>query len=274
MSQPARRAVSSGYRWRDDPFLGWRLATYATLLLAIRRGLVVHGRAHPGMDMSMGPGGAVFFMVTWVVMMAAMMFPSVAPMVATYVSIQRGRGPARCRRRAGGTAFFVGGLPRRLVVAGLLCYAVLRAGQVVAGDSGFWQEDGRWVSVGVLALAAVYELTPAKYACLRRCRGPVAFILEHWRDGRLGALRMGAVHGLWCVGCCWGLMAALVALGMMSLGWMAVVAAPDRRREAGAASPVGHRFGRRPAGTGRAWPWRSAEAGSVALRRRCGAGRR
>ena len=76
----------------------------------------------------------------------------------------------------------------------------------------------------MLALAAVDELTPAKHARLRSCRGPVAFILEHWRDGAIGALRMGVVHGLWCVACCWGLMAALVALGLMNVGWMAVVA--------------------------------------------------
>ncbi len=176
-----------------------------------------------GMDMSMGPGGPVFFMVTWVVMMAAMMFPSVAPMVATYVSVQRGRRARAMPAARGGTACFVGGYLVAWSAAGLLCYALLRIGQLAAGDD-FWQGDGRWVSVGVLALAAVYELTPAKHACLRRCRGPVAFILEHWRDGRVGALRMGAVHGAWCVGCCWGLMAALVALGLMSLGWMAVVA--------------------------------------------------
>ena len=217
-------AVPSGYRWRDDPFVRWRVATYAALLLGATLAwwfTVVRTR---GMDMSMGPGGAVFFMGTWVVMMAAMMFPSVAPMVATYVSIQRGRRARAMPAARGGTACFVGGYLVTWSAAGLLCYALLRAGQVGADNTGFWREDGRWVSASVLALAAVYELTPAKHACLRRCRGPVAFILEHWRDGRVGALRMGAVHGAWCVGCCWGLMAALVALGLMSLGWMAVVA--------------------------------------------------
>jgi predicted metal-binding membrane protein len=224
MSRLTPGAVSSGYRWRDDPFRGWRLATYATLLLGSAVAWWFTVARTQGMDMSMGPGGPVFFMVTWVVMMAAMMFPSVAPMVATYVSVQRGRKARAMPAARAGSAFFVAGYLVAWSSAGLLCYVVLRAGQLVAGDSGFWQGDGRWVSAGVLALAAVYELTPAKYACLRRCRGPVAFILEHWHDGRLGALRMGVVHGLWCVGCCWGLMAALVALGLMSLGWMAVVA--------------------------------------------------
>jgi predicted metal-binding membrane protein len=77
----------------------------------------------------------------------------------------------------------------------------------------------------VLAGAALYEFTPLKDACLTRCRGPLGFFMESWRDGRLGALRMGLGHGAWCVGCCWALMAALFALGVMSLSWMALVAA-------------------------------------------------
>jgi len=71
----------------------------------------------------------------------------------------------------------------------------------------------------------VYEFTPAKHACLRRCRSPLGFLMGNWRDGRAGALRMGIVHGAWCVGCCWLLMAALFALGAMSLAWMIVIAA-------------------------------------------------
>ena len=73
--------------------------------------------------------------------------------------------------------------------------------------------------------AAVYQLTPLKDVCLRHCRNPFMFIMQHWRPGRLGALRMGVLHGGWCVGCCWMLMAALFALGVMSLGWMAFIAA-------------------------------------------------
>jgi predicted metal-binding membrane protein len=97
----------------------------------------------------------------------------------------------------------------------------------------------------VLLAAAVYQLTPAKDACLRRCRGPLDFVMKHWREGPVGALRMGAIHGTWCVGCCWGLMAALFALGVMSVTWMVLVAAliagekllprPTRVRQATAA---------------------------------------
>ena len=75
-----------------------------------------------------------------------------------------------------------------------------------------------------LIVAAVYELTPLKDACLGKCRSPLGFLLGSWRTGRLGALEMGARHGAWCIGCCWALMASLFALGVMSVVWMAVVA--------------------------------------------------
>ena len=75
-----------------------------------------------------------------------------------------------------------------------------------------------------LVVAAVYELTPLKDVCLGKCRSPLGFLLGSWRDGRSGALRMGAKNGAWCVGCCWALMASLFALGVMSITWMAVVA--------------------------------------------------
>jgi predicted metal-binding membrane protein len=75
-----------------------------------------------------------------------------------------------------------------------------------------------------LLVAAVYELTPFKDVCLGKCRTPLGFLLGSWRDGLSGALQMGMRHGAWCVGCCWALMAALFALGVMSLVWMAFIA--------------------------------------------------
>jgi predicted metal-binding membrane protein len=77
---------------------------------------------------------------------------------------------------------------------------------------------------GVLALAALYELTPLKDICLGKCRSPFGFLLGTWRDGTRGAFGMGSKHAAWCLGCCWALMAALFALGVMSILWMAVVA--------------------------------------------------
>jgi predicted metal-binding membrane protein len=76
-----------------------------------------------------------------------------------------------------------------------------------------------------LGVAALYHLSPAKNACLRRCRSPFDFVLHHWRDGRLGALWMGLVHGTWCIGCCAGLMLALFTLGVMNVALMAALAA-------------------------------------------------
>jgi predicted metal-binding membrane protein len=76
----------------------------------------------------------------------------------------------------------------------------------------------------VLLLAGAYQLTPLKRACLRACQSPLAFLLGHWKPGSLGALRMGVEHGLYCCGCCWGLMAVLVVAGAMGLAWVVLIA--------------------------------------------------
>ena len=83
---------------------------------------------------------------------------------------------------------------------------------------------GRWVAGATLLVAAAYELTPLKNVCLGKCRTPLGFLLGSWKDGLSGATQMGARHGAWCVGCCWALMASLLALGLMSIVWMAFVA--------------------------------------------------
>ena len=98
-------------------------------------------------------------------------------------------------------------------------------GRALTGDVFSWDNAGPYLAGGIVLAAAVYQLTPLKDACLRHCRSPFMFLMKHWHPGRLGGLRMGIIHGGWCVGCCWALMAALFALGVMSLGWMAFVAA-------------------------------------------------
>src|SRR5207248_2474543 len=87
-----------------------------------------------------------------------------------------------------------------------------------------WARDAPGIAGGAIAAAGLYQLTPLKQVCLRHCRTPFHFLFHGWREGRLGAVRMGVEHGGYCVGCCWGLMIVLFALGVMSLLWMAVVA--------------------------------------------------
>ncbi len=87
-----------------------------------------------------------------------------------------------------------------------------------------WDHGGRVLTGATLLVAAAYELTPLKNICLSKCRSPLGQLLGSWRDGMSGALRMGMKNGVWCVGCCWALMASLFALGVMNVIWMAVVA--------------------------------------------------
>ena len=173
-----------------------------------------------GMDE--GPGTALgalgWFLGVWVVMMAAMMFPSVSPTVALYARMARRRWPLA-------PTAFVAGYLVTWSAAGLLAYGVFALGRAVLGDAFAWDAAGRWLAGGALVVAAVYELTPWKDVCLTKCRSPLGFLLGSWRDGVGGALEMGVKHGAWCVGCCWALMASLFALGVMSLAWMAFVAA-------------------------------------------------
>jgi len=168
----------------------------------------------PGTDL----GALGWFLGVWVVMMAAMMFPSVAPTVALY---------ARMTRRSAPTAplLFAAGYLLTWTLAGLFAYGLLNLGRALLGDELAWSSSGRWVAGGTLVVAAAYELTPLKDVCLAKCRSPLGFLLGSWREGLRGALEMGARHGAWCVGCCWALMASLFALGVMSLAWMAFVAA-------------------------------------------------
>jgi len=172
-------------------------------------------------DMDGGPwtelGTLSWFLGVWVVMMAAMMFPSVAPTVALYSKLKN-------TRALGGPLVFTSGYLLVWSAFGVLAFALAFVGSKVLGDVLAWDRAGRWVAGVTLLAAAAYELTPLKDVCLGKCRSPLGFLLGSWKDGLSGALRMGARHGGWCVGCCWALMASLFALGLMSLVWMAFVA--------------------------------------------------
>ena len=165
-----------------------------------------------------GLGTLGWFLGVWVVMMAAMMFPSVAPTVALYSRMTRRRSPLS-------PLLFLTGYLGTWLAMGALAFAIAVAGARIDGDVLAWDRAGRWVAGATLLAAAVYELTPLKEVCLGKCRSPLGFLLGSWRDGWAGALQMGVRHGAWCAGCCWALMASLFALGVMSIAWMAFVAA-------------------------------------------------
>jgi len=177
--------------------------------------------AGPGTD----PGTLGFFIGVWVVMMSAMMFPSIAPMVIMHTRMQEGRRERGQEAAFGATTLFVAGYLVAWSAAGLLAYGLYELGRAATGDAFAWGNAGPYLAGAILLGAAAYQLTPLKDVCLRHCRSPLMFLVKHWRPGQLGALRMGVIHGGWCVGCCWALMAALFALGVMSLGWMAFIAA-------------------------------------------------
>lgn len=196
-----------------------------------RRGLVVllfavagvgwWWTAHEMRGMDNGPwsalGGVGWFLGVWVVMMAAMMVPSVAPTVALYSRMTR-------RRSAVLPLMFVGGYLLTWAAAGLAALAIGAIASSLTGSSLEWDHAGRVLAGVTLIVAGGYQLSPLKDVCLGRCRSPLGTLLGSWRDGELGALRMGMKNGAWCVGCCWALMASLFALGVMSVLWMAVVA--------------------------------------------------
>jgi predicted metal-binding membrane protein len=164
-----------------------------------------------------GLGAVGWFLGVWVVMMAAMMFPSVAPTVALYSRMTRERALLLPIVFTSGYLFIWG-------VAGAVAFALVTGVGRVSNDALAWERAGRPVAGTILILAALYELTPLKDACLGKCRSPLGFLLGSWRDGRSGAFQMGVRNGAWCVGCCWALMASLFALGVMSVAWMVVVA--------------------------------------------------
>ena len=158
-----------------------------------------------------------WFLGVWVVMMAAMMFPSVAPTVALYSRMTKARLPLA-------PAAFTAGYLLTWAAAGVAAWTIALGTSRLAGDVLAWENAGRTLAGATIIVAAVYELTPLKDVCLGKCRSPLGFLLGSWRDGLLGGLRMGAKNGAWCVGCCWALMASLFALGVMSIPWMAFVA--------------------------------------------------
>jgi predicted metal-binding membrane protein len=193
----------------------------APLLLLALAGALVVDRTMTGMDA--GPwtalGSLPWFTLVWVSMMAAMMLPSTVPATALYGTLGRAR-PGR----TGPAMVFAAGYLLVWLAVGLMAFAADAMIRRWAGAGLDWNAGGRWVASGALVLAAAWQVTPLKRSCLSRCRSPVGVFTRNWRHGWPGALALGARLGGWCVGCCWALMLALFALGVMSITWMVVVA--------------------------------------------------
>ncbi len=182
-----------------------------------------------GMDISMpsmqawGLADTGLNFVMWVVMMVAMMTPSAMPMILMYRTLSQNKNKENSR--VSSTWLF------------LLGYLVTWAGFSAVATLAQWGlhsaalltpmiSSASPVLGGVLLIAAgIYQLTPLKDACLSHCRTPMGFLMTEWRDGKLGPLVMGMRHGLYCVGCCWLLMALLFVGGVMNLVWVALMAA-------------------------------------------------
>jgi predicted metal-binding membrane protein len=214
----------------------WAVTVHLARTMDMPMGVVARGGGDadgmagmPGMAASgmSGAGwtwdGVATFVVAWAVMMAAMMFPAAAPMLLLFRKVHS-------QRRAGGRAFvptwvFAAGYLLVWTTVGAATWVLVQlasdlAGRLDAGDRGTWAP----LALGaVLVVAGLYQLTPLKRVCLDHCRSPLGFVMGHWREGYRGALRMGVVHGGYCLGCCWALFAVLVAAGVMSLAWMALL---------------------------------------------------
>ena len=172
------------------------------------------------------PGYGIVMLLMWWIMMIAMMTPSAAPMILLYGWVTRhAQAGGHLQQGAVPTAAFAGGYLLAWLgfslVATLLMWALEGAVFISAMTMS---STNAWLSAAILIFAGLYELSPLKHACLQRCRNPADFLSRHWRPGPSGAVRMGLEHGLFCVGCCWVLMALLFVGGIMNVLWIAILA--------------------------------------------------
>jgi predicted metal-binding membrane protein len=178
----------------------------------------------PGARMPPAPDAGTLGLtfVMWAVMMVGMMLPSTAPTILFYGALVRRNGergtvlPAVWVFTSAYLAVWVG--------FSLLATLLQAALQQAALVTPMMVSTSRGLSAALLLAAGIYQWLPVKKACLSRCRNPVEFFITRWRTGRGGAFRMGAEHGLYCVGCCWLLMLLLFVAGVMNLVWVALIA--------------------------------------------------
>jgi len=163
---------------------------------------------------------AILALLAWQVMIAAMMLPSSLPLVRLYA-----RASERAPRRGRSMAAFIGGYALVWSAFGLVAFGA-DAGLHAAVNSSSWLQDHDWwIGGSVLALAGAFQFTSLKDACLDKCRHPGQFMMRFYERGPRGGFRLGARHGIFCVGCCWALMLVMFATGVASLVWMALLTA-------------------------------------------------
>jgi len=172
------------------------------------------------MGLTMGMG-APLFLALWVAMMVAMMFPTAAPMILMFArtaATKRQRGQAYVPAWVFVSAYLV-----VWTLFGVLAYSAAVGADKLADESRWLLNHAARLGGGVLIVAGLYQLSPLKTVCLSKCRSPLSFVLQHWRDGYSGAFRMGIQHGVYCLGCCWLLFVVLFPLGVMNIAVMAVI---------------------------------------------------
>lgn len=173
-------------------------------------------------DMSLTMGlGAPLFIALWVAMMVAIMYPTAAPMIMAFARVHNDR-------RQRGQAFvptwvFAGSYMALWAATGLLAYAIAVAGDELANQSAWLSHNAPRLGGGLLITAGLYQLTPLKDICLSKCRTPMSFLMNRWREGLGGAVRMGLEHGSYCLGCCWLFFLILFPLGMMNIAVLALI---------------------------------------------------
>ncbi len=164
----------------------------------------------------------VAWLLAWGIMMAAMMLPSATPMIVLFNGMYSRN--ATGGQKAISTTLFTLVYVAVWLLFGIPVYlASLLVGSIAAGVPAVGALLPYAVAA-ILLIAGLFQFTPLKRACLRVCQHPFVFMMGHWRSGYSGALRMAAEHSAYCVGCCWALMAVLVAAGAMSLPWVLVIA--------------------------------------------------
>ena len=173
-----------------------------------------------GLDLTMGVG-ILPLLPMWTIMMVGMMFPASAPMILAFSAIQN-------RKRAQSLSYvpesvFTAAYMLVWVAFGFVALGLATGVDAAAERYGWLLSNWPRICGALILMAGIYQFTPFKSVCLRHCRSPMGFIMEHWHDGWLGALSMGIRHGLYCAGCCWLLFVILIPLGLMNLVAMGAV---------------------------------------------------